>query len=162
MSKFDLYANLLKQAGYRMTGQRRAICAYLANTDTHPTPYEVYAAVTRAHPEISRATVYNTLNVLQSLGAITEIALGSEHTHYETDPSPHINLICLRCHRIQDVHSAIALDELNNIVVESTDFQPVSARVDLLGFCADCRQRKKDEILAQWHSQRLSCTEQST
>ena len=68
----------------------------------HPSAYQVYAELSAHHPEISRATVYNTLNALQELGAIVEISFGDGHTHYETDTSPHMNLVCLRCHVIED------------------------------------------------------------
>ena len=89
--KRDLYLNALRQAGKRITEQRRLVCEYLAETTTHPTPYQLYEDLSAQHPEISRATVYNTLNVLQELGAIVEIGFGTEHTHYETDTTPHIN-----------------------------------------------------------------------
>ena len=102
----DLYLETLKNAGYRITEQRQQICHYLATTTKHPTPYEVYADLSAAHPEISRATVYNTLNTLQSLGAIVEISFGANHTHYDTNPAPHINRICLRCHAVEDYHPA--------------------------------------------------------
>jgi len=97
--KVDFYLTALRNAGHRITEQREAICAYLAQTDKHPTPYQVYTDIHTQHPEISRATIYNTLNALQQLGAIVEINFGANHTHYETDPSPHVNLICLRCHQ---------------------------------------------------------------
>jgi hypothetical protein len=32
-------------------------------------------------------------------------------------------------------------------------FQPVAAKVDIFGFCANCRERKKAEIRAQWRAQ---------
>ena len=70
----EIYTRALHLAGMRLTPQRQAICVYLASTDRHPTPYEVYADIASLHPEISRATVYNTLNTLQQLGAIVELS----------------------------------------------------------------------------------------
>ena len=69
MARSDVLINTLRQAGRRITEQRRVICEYLAQTNAHPTPYQVYADISISHPEISRATVYNTLNVLRELGA---------------------------------------------------------------------------------------------
>ena len=96
-----------------MTPQREAICTYLAQTDRHPTPYQVYEDLSVTHPEISRATVYNTLNTLQQLGAIVELSFGADHTHYDTNPEPHINLICLRCHRSCDYHGPTAVGRVD-------------------------------------------------
>ena len=59
--------------------------------------------LSQQYPDMSRATVYNTLNVLKELGAIVEIGFGADHTRYDTDTMPHINLICLRCHEISDL-----------------------------------------------------------
>jgi Fur family peroxide stress response transcriptional regulator len=150
MDKLALYLDTLKRAGLRVTGQRRAICEYLAATDAHPTPYEVYAEIAQAHPEISRATVYNTLNALQRLGAIVELSLGADHTHYDTDPTPHINLICLHCHRVEDYHGPTQhLPRLSRRVQEETGFLPMVVRADVLGFCAECRARMAGSAGAQ-------------
>lgn len=149
MDKFALYQDTLKRAGLRMTGQRQAICEYLARTETHPTPYQVYADIAQAHPEISRATVYNTLNVLQQLGAIVEMSFGADHTHYDTDPTPHVNLICLHCHRVEDYHGVAQLPRLSRRMQEETGFLPMVVRADVLGFCAECRARMGDKMFTR-------------
>ena len=158
MTKTDVFLNTLKQAGYRITAQRRLICAHLADTNTHPTASDVFETLAREHPDISRATVYNTLNTLQELGALTEISFGDGHTHYETDTSPHVNLICLRCHSIIDYHAdPLTLQaSAQQDVADATGFHPVTAKTELYGFCAGCRERKRVEICAQWQSQKSS------
>src|SRR3954469_19797318 len=112
--KRDLYLNALRQAGKRITDQRRVICDYLAETASHPTPYQVFEDLSQQYPDMSRATVYNTLNVLKELGAIVEIGFGADHTHYDTDTAPHINLICLRCHEISDLKEPLPLAGVQN------------------------------------------------
>ena len=148
--RLDTFTNALRQAGLRLTPQRQAICEYLAHTDRHPSPYQVYADIAGAHPEISRATVYNTLNTLQQLGAIVELSFGADHTHYDTNPAPHINLICLRCHKIMDFAGELALEAVSRRILQETGFQPAAAKVDLVGFCAECREQRRAEIRAQY------------
>lgn len=140
--KLGLYQAALKRAGLRLTDQRAQICAYLAETERHPTPYEVYHELARTDPDISRATVYNTLNTLQQLGVIVELSFGADHTHYDTDPTPHANLICLRCHSIVDYHGDLPLTAMRERIVAETGFDARSARADLLGLCADCQLRE--------------------
>lgn len=152
----DTYLTALKQAGHRITPQRQLICEYLAKTDKHPTPYQVYEDISVGHPEISRATIYNTLNTLQQLGAIVEINFGEDHTHYETNPAPHVNLICLRCHEIIDYEGELPIQALQDALLAETGFQPVAAKVDILGFCQNCQKQRKAEILAQWSAQHNS------
>ncbi|MBK8051642.1 MAG: transcriptional repressor [Anaerolineales bacterium] len=152
--KLDIYYNASRQARLRITPQRAAICAYLADTDQHPSPYQVFADLKRLHPEISRATVYNTLNTLQQLGAIVELSFGADHTHYDTNPEPHLNLICLRCHQISDYHTNFPLDALTGTVLAETGFLTAAAKIDLVGFCAGCRQKRLAEIRAQYQDEK--------
>ncbi len=139
MDRLALYLDTLQRAGLRLTEQREAICRQLAQATSHPTPYEVYAQVSQSHPVISRATVYNTLNTLQRLGAIVGLNFGAGHTHYDTDPTPHVNLICLRCHRIEDYRAALPPLMVQEEIVRETGFLPVAASADILGYCRECR-----------------------
>ena len=140
------YIETLRRAGLRVTSQRVAVCEFLANTDRHPTTSQVYEEVRKTHPEISQATVYNTLNTLRELGAIVEISAGTDHTHYETDPSPHINIICLRCHQIADLKESLAPDMLMDNIFENTGFRATTLQVQVSGFCPACQQAKREEI----------------
>jgi Fur family peroxide stress response transcriptional regulator len=155
-SKRDLYMNALRQAGKRITDQRRTICEYLAQTESHPTPYQVYSDLSAMHPEISRATVYNTLNVLKDLGAIVEIGFGADPSRYDTDSTPHINLVCMRCHKISDYAGPLPFDDVKETLAGQETFLPLVMRVEVLGFCAKCRERKKAEIRQQWLARRTA------
>lgn len=148
MNRSNAFLHTLKASGYRITAQRRVICEFLAQTDLHPTPYQVYAQIASDHPEISRATVYNTLNVLKQLGAIVEMSTGDEHTHYETNTVPHVNLVCLRCRKIIDYASPIIDADLRNRVAEQTGFQPVSVKSELYGYCLSCQEKGRAEARA--------------
>lgn len=156
VAKRDLYLNALRQAGKRITDQRRIICDYLAATASHPTPYQVYDELSALHPEISRATIYNTLNILKELGAIVEIGFGADHTRYDTDTEPHINLVCLRCHEISDYAGPLPFADVEQQVAGQSNFQPLVMRVDVFGFCERCRERKKAEIREQWLARHLN------
>lgn len=148
IAKLDHFLRTLQQAGLRLTTQRRAICSYLASTDRHPSAYQVFEALAITHPDISRATVYNTLNTLQELGAIVELSFGSDYTHYETNPEPHVNLICLRCHKIVDYYGDPGIDALAQRVLAKSNFQTAAAKIDLVGFCDACRSQRVQEIRA--------------
>lgn len=140
------FIDTLRRAGLRVTSQRVAVCEYLARTRIHPTTSQVFEAVRKRHPEISQATVYNTLNTLRDLGAIVEISAGTEHTRYEPDPSPHINLYCLRCRQVSDLQDNASQDVLLDNVFQNTGFRATSLQVQVSGFCPECQQAKRQEI----------------
>jgi catalase len=56
-----------------LTPQRRAIVDYPQAAKHHPTPEEVLQAINRRFPMTSRATVYNTLNMLKDEGPVREV-----------------------------------------------------------------------------------------
>lgn len=140
------FIDTLRRAGLRVTSQRVAVCEYLARTKIHPTTSQVFEAVRETHPDISQATVYNTLNTLRELGAIVEISAGTEHTHYETDPDPHVNLVCLRCHQISDLQDTLAPDVLMENIFHDTGFRATTLQVQVTGFCPACQNAKRQEI----------------
>ena len=130
----------LREAGLRLTPQRIAICRFLAGTDTHPTAQDVYQALKPAFPSLSLATVYNTLETLVSLGAIHALGdAGDDTTHYDADITPHINLVCIRCHRVIDVpnETVAALEEE---AAKQSGYRILGARVVYYGLCPDCQR----------------------
>ena len=146
------FIDTIRRAGMRVTSQRVAVCEYLARTKSHPTTSQVFEAVRKMHPEISQATVYNTLNTLRDLGAIVEISAGTGHTRYEPDPSPHINLFCLRCHQVSDLQDNVSPDVLMDNIFQNTGFRATTLQVQVSGFCPECQQAKRQEIGRKLHA----------
>jgi Fe2+ or Zn2+ uptake regulation protein len=70
----DLEA-LLRSTGIQPTAQRLAVASYVLSTDEHPSAEEVFARVKPTLPILSRATVYNTLNVFVRMGLLRELIL---------------------------------------------------------------------------------------
>ncbi len=76
---------------------------------------------------------------------IVGISFGGGHTHFDTNTEPHVNLVCLRCHSITDVPIAQAVD-IDNQAWHQTGFEPVAYKMDVFGFCEQCRVAKRLEI----------------
>ena len=77
----------LRGRGWRMTAQRRVVAEVLDGDHVHLTADEVHARAVARLPEISRATVYNTLGELVSLGEVLEVATDGRAKRY--DPNAH-------------------------------------------------------------------------
>ncbi len=133
--RLQTWERVLESHGVRITPQREEILRYLAQSRTHPTAYEVYEAVRAVFPRVARATVYNTLNLMVDLGLLIELKRQEGAVRYETDLSPHINLICMRCGQVIDAPLTQPLD-LSHI----QDFEIRYVRVDVYGICAQCQQ----------------------
>jgi Fur family transcriptional regulator, peroxide stress response regulator len=102
VSRTDL-AERLKEKGLRVTQQRVAVLEYLSSTPTHPTAEEVGAAVNRAVPTTSRASVYNVLHSLKESGLIEELVFDDAVARYDANLDAHHHFVCTGCGAVHDV-----------------------------------------------------------
>ena len=65
----------LREHGVQPSAQRVAIAEYVLATSDHPSADQVWAEVRARFPMVSRATVYNTLNLLVAKGLLRELSL---------------------------------------------------------------------------------------
>lgn len=125
----------------RLTPQRLAIARALQAAQGHPTVQEVHAAVGVHFPTMSLTTVYNTLRSLVAAGVISELPF-AHGVRYDSDPTPHVNLVCSECGRILDAHEYDhLLRRLSVAVSHRGDFSIEGQRFDFYGQCDDCGRR---------------------
>lgn len=93
----------LQQAGLRPSIQRVAILEYINQHYTHPTVEEIYDALSKKIPTLSKTTVYSTLRSLTEAGLALSLTLDGKHVHYDGTVRPHAHCICSRCGHIEDV-----------------------------------------------------------
>lgn len=100
-----MYLETLRNAGLRITPQRRAVwSAFEAAGNEHLTADEVLGRARGELPELSRATVYNTLAALVDLGLLRMIESRGA-VLYDPNPDPtHHHFRCRGCDRLYDVH----------------------------------------------------------
>ncbi len=129
----------LQNSGMRLTPQRLAICDLLTNNYNHPTAAQIYHELKERYPSLSLATVYNTLDLLVKIGCIN--ALGNpwdDNLHFDANLESHINLMCVSCHNIEDLHTPYANKLVSNIT-QSTRFKIFGASLAYYGLCTTCQ-----------------------
>lgn len=130
----------LEAAGKRRTAQRDAICRAMVEHGGHPTAGEVFALVRDRFPMISQATVYNTMETLRELALVGPVEGSDGQLHYDLDTTPHVNIVCRRCGRIQDVQ-ANEVAPLMSLVGSRSQYHVESeAGITMRGICRDCRR----------------------
>lgn len=126
----------LRERGWRLTAQRRVIAEVLAGDHVHMTADEVLTAARERLPEVSVATVYNTLNELVQLGEVAEVS--PDHGPKRYDPNvtePHQHLICIDCGDVLDVQP----DRLPVLTGRKRHgFEILDVEVTFRGRCAPC------------------------
>jgi Fe2+ or Zn2+ uptake regulation protein len=84
---------LLEERGVQPSAQRVAIARYVLHTDEHPSADQVFAKVKRSFPMVSRATVYNTLNLFVEKGLLREHVLAEGKSVFDPNLAPHHHFI---------------------------------------------------------------------
>lgn len=83
----------LEAAGIRPSAQRLVIADFVLHTDAHPSADDVLDAVRSQLPMVSRATVYNTLNLFAEHGLLTKLALTEGRVVFDPKTERHHHLI---------------------------------------------------------------------
>ena len=137
---YEEISDMLRRHGLQVTSQRILIYDYLIHTTKHPSAQQVFEDVFESLPGISKATVYNTLEVLSSHGLIQKISPQSGVTRYDGNTTVHSHLICTHCHRIIDY-----FDESFGGMRVPEDvwigFEVKRTCVIFYGVCGDCRRK---------------------
>jgi Fur family peroxide stress response transcriptional regulator len=129
--------NMAVAEGFKMTPQRRAIIGYLEKETSHPTADDVFFAVNKRFPMTSRATVYNTLKWLNSVGMLRESFEGDK-MRYDPNCEHHHHFVCRVCAKVADIHHKV-LNDLG--AIELPEQQVVeSYEVTVRGVCKKCRK----------------------
>lgn len=136
--------DLLKQCGYKFTGQRGAILEVLiANSGNHLSIDEIFKFVRDLNPDIGIATVYRTVTLLEKVGVVMKLDLDDGFSRYElarhNEDHRHHHLICSKCGNVSEVEEDL-LDSLEEQILLKNNFLVKDHRVKFYGLCSKCRE----------------------
>jgi Fur family iron response transcriptional regulator len=80
---------LLEQRGVRPTSQRLRVAEILLTAPRHMTAEQILATLRASDGHVSKATVYNTLNLFVAQGLAREIHADPERCVYDSTMAPH-------------------------------------------------------------------------
>jgi Fur family ferric uptake transcriptional regulator len=128
----------LRARDWRITPQRRAVAEVLTGRHVHLTADQVLTAARRIVPELSQATVYNTLNELVALGEVQEVRVAGGASRYDPNVGEgHHHLVCRTCGTVLDVQPT-GLDGLTLRRGDRHGFAVDDVDVTFWGTCAQC------------------------
>jgi len=86
-------ADALQEHGIQPSAQRVAVAEYVLFTTQHPSADQVWARVKKTFPMLSRATVYNTLNLFVEKGLLRQLVLAEGRVVFDPKVEPHHHFI---------------------------------------------------------------------
>lgn len=123
----------------RNTIQRALVLEAVRSLHNHPTSADVYEAVRRTYPNISRATVYRNLGVLASRGDVLRVEVPNGADRYDFFNEPHYHAKCRVCGSIVDVDMPYEPDIASRIA-DAHGFAIEGHEIIFDGVCAACQK----------------------
>lgn len=143
-----IFNAFLKQRNQRQTPERYVILDEVYASNDHFDADELYFRLKQKGNHISRATVYNTLELLLECNLVKRHQFGSNQAKYERSYGyrQHDHLICLDCGEVLEFCDP-RLQATQEMVGEVFNFEVTHHSLHLFGHCRreDCPNRHKAE-----------------
>lgn len=144
MSCFDLesFKRILREENLRVTPQRLEVYRQVFSSGEHREADEIYLSLRRKNVNVSRATVYRTMDIMHQHGFVRRMDIGQGRWLFEprVDSTHHDHLVCIQCGEITEF-----LDEQIELrqeeVARAFDFSLERHIHQLFGLCTNCQEQ---------------------
>ncbi|WP_456463823.1 Fur family transcriptional regulator [Persephonella sp.] len=134
------FKQVIKSSGLKYTPQREKIFRVILSTKGHFEIEQLVHKIRSKNIDVSRATVYRTLDILKKLGYVNEVIKFKNKTIYEVAlKEHHDHLICRKCGKIIEFHSE-EIEKLQNKICKTYQFKPEFHRLEIFGLCKSCQK----------------------
>lgn len=130
----DLVIQTLKLHNINPSYQRIRIYQYLLEKRNHPSADTIFKTLVGEIPSLSKATVYNTLNLLAEKGLVRNLGIMENEARFDANTSLHGHFLCFVCGRIQDVDFSGNLENLFGLA----NCKVYESDIYFKGICALC------------------------
>jgi Fur family transcriptional regulator, ferric uptake regulator len=135
--------------GIRLTAQRRALIETIQEATTHLDAASLLRQARERDPNIDRATVYRTIELLKKLGLIDELDLmhlnGEKHYYEVKTKQDHLHLACFECGQIIEFTTP-AFERLKQEIAAENRFEIQVMRLEVGGLCSACAAKNEERL----------------
>ncbi len=137
-----IFSAYLERKNLRKTPERFAILEEIYSLNGHFDVEALYVGMKQKNFQISRATVYNTLDLLVETDLVGRRQFGRNLAHYEKTYGyrQHDHVICTECHKVVEFCDP-RIHVIQTMVGELLNFSIQHHSLNLYGICGDCQAR---------------------
>lgn len=136
--------NLLREHELKATNQRIALLKLLDGTTEHFDAEEIYLELRKKQKNVSRATVYRSLEALVEQDLVSRLDFGDGRMRFERskgDDEHHDHLICVECGKVIEFFN-LEMEAQQLAVCEEYKFTPSDHTMHIFGTCSECTPQK--------------------
>ena len=117
----EAISKLLTRHGLQVTSQRLDIAEYVLGRAQHVSADQILAAMRQRGSRVSKATVYNTMNLFSARGLVRTVDVDSDRQYYDSTTEPHHHFYNVDTGELTDIPADQVKLALSTALPEGTE-----------------------------------------